>query len=59
MNRVTSVGLGCADPLAGIRLLFALLRRRFAPASLRSEPLLKIHLVVVTGRDNHLHPLGE
>jgi hypothetical protein len=36
VNRVTSVGLSCADPLAGSRRLFALLRRRYAPASLRS-----------------------
>ncbi len=36
VNPVTSVGFGCADPLAGLGRLYALLRRRFAPASLRS-----------------------
>jgi hypothetical protein len=33
---VTSVGFGGADPLAGKAALFALLRRRFTPAALRS-----------------------
>jgi hypothetical protein len=35
---VTSIGFGFADPSAGFRHLFALLRRRFASASLRSVP---------------------
>jgi hypothetical protein len=33
---MTSIGFSFADPSAGLRQLFALLRRRFAPASLRS-----------------------
>lgn len=36
VNSPTLVGLGYADPPAGFRRLYALLRRRFTPASLRS-----------------------
>jgi hypothetical protein len=36
VNRVTSVVSGRAGTLAGLRHLYALLRRRVAPASLRS-----------------------
>jgi len=36
VNPVTSIGIGVADPSAAIRQLFALLRRCFASAALRS-----------------------
>jgi hypothetical protein len=36
VNPVTSVGFSDADPLAGFHCLYALFRRRFASASLRS-----------------------
>jgi hypothetical protein len=36
---VTSNGFGVADPSAAIRQLYAVRRRRFASAALRSVPL--------------------
>lgn len=42
MNPVTSVGFGCADPLAGLARLFALFARRFASAALRLARLRAI-----------------